>query len=108
MPDIEIDEELHSIVIAGETYGVDLIAVSDEINRIIARHRDAKGYGHLEDFAAYLAKEWGMPKLRASQANRLWEAVVLEVNRQKKEFVDAVKSLSSTDSSPAEAPDEEG
>jgi len=107
MPDIDIDDGLHSVTVEGTEYRLDLIAISDEINRIIERHQGVKsGYPHLTDFREYMAKGWGM-ELRPAQAERLWHAVVLEVNRQKKEFVDAVKSLSSTASTPSEEPEEE-
>lgn len=95
MPDIVIDDGLHAITINGEEFRVDLIAVSTHISQLVDRHKGSKGYAHLADFAAYMNKAWGM-ELRPGQAERVWQEVVLEVNRQKKDFTDALSSLTTS------------
>lgn len=98
MPDIQIDDGLHVITVGDHEYRIDLIEVSTQISRIVEKHKDSKGYAHLADFATHMRQAWGM-ELCPGQAERLWQDVVLEVQRQKKDYMDALNSLMSSPAS---------
>ena len=101
MPDIQIDDGLHAVMVDGQEYRIDLVSVANAITSIVSKHRTATDNAYLTDFADYMREQWGM-NLAPGQALQFWRAVNMEIHRQKKEYIAALNSPSSTDSTPEE------
>lgn len=97
---IDISDCLEEIKVGEQIIHLDLVACVKAMNAISQQNKQASNYEHLEGFMAYVETACGM-KLRIAQADRLWEEINLKVSREKKEYLEALTSLNSTDSTPS-------
>lgn len=81
----------------GTSFRLDLIEACEEINRLAEKYKDDKGFAHLNDFAGWIHQKVELI-ITLGVADELWRAVQLRYAATRKSFTDALKSLSSTES----------